>query len=220
MNEHSLHAEIKNWYSVPGDHLETKVDGFIIDIVRGSLLIEVQTRNFFAIKEKLISLLDSHRVRLIHPIPERKHLVQIDTSGEIIRRRKSPRKGKLVDLFSELVSIPTLIRKDNFAIEVLMIEEEETRCNDGKGSWRRRGMSIRDKRLLGVTERVLFRNAEDFLRFVPSDLCGWFTNKKLARKSGISIALARKITYCLRKMGAIIEIGKNGKELKFQRAHT
>jgi hypothetical protein len=220
MNEHSLHAEIKNWYSVPGDHLETKVDGFIIDIVRGSLLIEVQTRNFFAIKEKLISLLDNHRVRLIHPIPERKHLVQIDTSGEIIRRRKSPRKGKLVDLFSELVSIPTFIRKDNFAIEVLMIEEEETRCNDGKGSWRRRGMSIRDKRLLGVTERVLFRNAEDFLRFVPADLCGWFTNKKLARKSGISIALARKITYCLRKMGAIIEIGKNGKELKFQRAHT
>jgi hypothetical protein len=219
MNEHSLHAEIKKWYSVPGDHLETKVDGFIIDIVRGSLLIEVQTRNFFAIKEKLTSLLDTHRVRLVHPIPERKYLVHINTSGEVIRRRKSPKRGRLVDLFSELVSIPSLIRADNFSIEVLMVEEEETRCNDGKGSWRRRGVSIRDKKLLCVTDRVLFRNASDFRRFLPKDLNVRFTNKKLARKAGISISLARKITYCLRKMGAISKTGKRGKALEFQRTH-
>jgi hypothetical protein len=219
MNEHSLHADIKNWYSAPGDHLETKVDGFIIDIVRGSLLIEVQTGNFFAIKEKLTSLLDTRRVRLVHPIPERKYLVHIDTSGEVIRRRKSPKRGKLVDLFSELVSIPSLIRADNFSIEVLMVEEEETRCNDGKGSWRRRGVSIRDKKLLCVTDRVLFRNANDFHRFLPRDLNVRFTNKKLARKAGISISLARKITYCLRKMGAISKTGKRGKALEFQRTH-
>jgi hypothetical protein len=219
MNEHSLHAEIKKWYSLPGDYMETKVDGFIVDIVRGSLLIEVQTRSFFAIKEKLTSLLDTHRVRLVHPIPERKHLVQINTSGEVIRRRKSPKKGKLVDLFSELVSIPTLIRADNFSIEVLMIEEEETRCNDGKGSWRRRGVSIRDKKLLCVTDRVLFRSAKDFLRFLPRHLDVRFTNKKLAREAGISISLARKITYCLRKMGIISKTGKRGKALEFRRAH-
>lgn len=219
MNEHSLHADIKKWYSLPGDHMETKVDEFIVDIVRGSLLIEVQTGNFFALKEKLTSLLDTHRVRLVHPIPERKYLVQINTSGEVIRRRKSPKKGKLVDLFSELVSIPSLIRADNFSIEVLMIEEEETRCNDGKGSWRRRGVSIRDKKLLCVTDRVLFRNAKDFLRFLPRDLNVRFTNKKLARKAGISLSLARKITYCLRKMGIISKTGKRGKALEFQRAH-
>jgi len=33
MNEHSLHSEIKNGYSLPGDKLEVKVDDFIIDIV-------------------------------------------------------------------------------------------------------------------------------------------------------------------------------------------
>ncbi len=54
MTEHSLHADIKEWYSVQGDKVETKVHDFIIDIVREDLLIEIQTRNLSAIKIKLI----------------------------------------------------------------------------------------------------------------------------------------------------------------------
>jgi hypothetical protein len=50
MNEHSLHSEIKKWYTLPGDRFEVKIDDFIVDIVRHALLIEIQTRNFSAIK--------------------------------------------------------------------------------------------------------------------------------------------------------------------------
>ncbi|UCE95773.1 MAG: hypothetical protein JSV51_08715 [Candidatus Bathyarchaeota archaeon] len=217
MNEHSLHSEIKKWYSLPGDRFETIVDGFIIDIVRGPLLIEIQTRNFSAIKKKLTCLVEKHRVRLVHPILEKKYLVLNSKSGKIIRRRKSPRKGKIADLFFELVSIPALIRENNFTLEVLMIEGEETRCNNGKGSWRRKGVSIRDKRLLHVVNSTLFKNEKDFTRFLPADI-GWrFTNTELAKKGGISISLARKITYCLKKMNVIMVSGKTGKKFEFQR---
>lgn len=41
------------------------VDGYIIDIVRGDLLIEVQTRNFSALKAKLLTLTAKCPVRLI-----------------------------------------------------------------------------------------------------------------------------------------------------------
>ena len=218
MNEHSLHSEIKKWYSLPGDNFERRVDGFIIDIVRGSLLIEVQTGNFSAIKKKLAALVGNHKVRLVYPIPELKYLVQIDNFGEIISRRKSPKKGKLVDLFFELVSIPAFISEENFSLEVLMIEEEELRCNDGKGSWRRRGASIKDRRLLRVTGSISFRSERDFLRFLPADRGALFTNRKLARDSGISISLAQKITYCLRKNGIISRTRRTGKEIEFQRS--
>jgi len=57
---------------------------------------------------------------------------------------------------------------------------------------------------------------KDFFRFLPSDLTKPFTNKKLAKLSGVSINLARRITYCLRKMGAITPTGKKGKELIFK----
>jgi hypothetical protein len=53
MNEYSLHSEIKKVYSLPGDRLEVKLDEYIGDILRGKLVIEVQTRNFSALKKKL-----------------------------------------------------------------------------------------------------------------------------------------------------------------------
>ena len=41
-NEKPLHAALKAWYARAGDRLEVQVDGFIIDIVRDGLLIEIQ----------------------------------------------------------------------------------------------------------------------------------------------------------------------------------
>ena len=216
MNEHSLHSEIKNWYSLPGDRFEVKIDDFIVDIVRHALLIEIQTRNFSAIKMKLTRLLENHEVRLVYPIPQLKWIFHVAKSGEMIRRRKSPRKGRLVDLFYELVNTPSLVKEENFSLEVLMIEEEELRCNDGKGSWRRRGISIKDRRLTNVYSRTLFKNEKDFQRFLPHDLINPLTNREFAKLSGVSINLARRITYCLRKMGTITPTGRKGKELIFK----
>ena len=216
MTEYSLHSEIKRWYRVSGDELEVKVEDFIVDILRGELLIEIQTQNFSAVKKKLIKLLPNNQVRLVYPIAKLKWIVHVSGSGEFVRRRKSPKKGKLSDLFYELIHAPRLIRNKNFSLEVLLIEEEEVRCNDGRGSWRRRGVSVQDRKLLNVFDRVVFEDSQDFLDFLPKELDGQFTNKVLASKLGISVRLAQKITYCLRKMGAISVAGKKRKELLFQ----
>jgi hypothetical protein len=56
LNEKPLHAALKQWYAQPGDGLEVTVDGFVIDIVRGHQLIEIQTGHFAAIKKKLSTL--------------------------------------------------------------------------------------------------------------------------------------------------------------------
>ena len=216
MTEYSLHSEIKDWYKIPGDELEAKVEDFIIDILRGKLLIEIQTGNFSAIKKKLEKLLVNNQVRLVYPIAKLKWIVYVSREGEVVRRRKSPKKGKLIDLFYELVHTPGLIKDRNFSVEVLLIEEEEIRCNDGRGSWRRKGVSIKDRKLLTVFDRIAFDNNQDFLEFLPKELDGYFTNKVLALKLGISVGLAQKISYCLRKMGTISLVGKKRNELMFQ----
>ncbi|MBN1785060.1 MAG: hypothetical protein JW815_04930, partial [Candidatus Bathyarchaeota archaeon] len=124
--------------------------------------------------------------------------------------------GKLTDLFYELVHAPSLIKDRNFSLEVLLIEEEEVRCNDGRGSWRRRGVSVKDRKLLNVFDKIAFEDHQDFLKFLPPELDGLFTNKLLASKMGISVVLAQKITYCLRKMGIISVAGKRRNQLLFQ----
>ena len=56
LNEKPLHAALKERLALPGDRFEVDVDGYVIDIVRGDCLIEIQTRNVSAIKRKLAAL--------------------------------------------------------------------------------------------------------------------------------------------------------------------
>ena len=217
MTEYSLHSEVKAWYSALGDELEVKVNnGFVIDVLRDNLLIEIQTRNFSAIEKKLNRLVVDNRVRLVYPIAKLKWIIYVSKLGDVVSKRKSPKRGKLIDLFYELVHLSYLVKNKNFSFEVLLNEEEEVRCNDGNGSWRRRGVSIKDRRLLTVFDSVVFENSRGFLRFLPFGMSKSFTNKLLAEKLGISVRLAQKITYCLRKMDLISINGKKRKELLFK----
>jgi hypothetical protein len=217
--ESSLHSAIKKWYFLEGDKLEVKVDDFVVDIVRGDLLIEIQTANFSAIKPKLLRLLNEHKVRLVYPIPREKWIIHKSTvTGETFGRRRSPKKGRLPDLFSELIRIPTLFSKGNFSIEVLMIEVEETWCNDGRGSWRRKGASIEDRQLVRVFERQIFERKTDFLKVLPNDLPDPFSNRNLAKSLGIPVNQSRKMTYSLKKMGTITYVGKRRNQMLFARA--
>jgi len=216
-NESSLHSAIKEWYSLPDDEFEIEVDDFVVDIVRDDLLIEVQTGNFSGIKHKLRKLVQRHPLRLIYPMPVEKWLVYVSLSGnEVVCRRKSPYKGELIHIFRELVSIPTLINEGNFEIEVLMTREEEIRCRDGKGSWRRRGISIKDRQLLGISDRIVLRKKWDFLPLLPDDLSEPFSNMSLSASTGASIRDCRRMTYCLRKMGVIEQVGKDGNWLLYE----
>ncbi len=61
LNEKPLHASLKEWYAQPGDQFEVPVDGFVIDIVRDDLLLEIQTGSFASIKSKLARWCDRIR---------------------------------------------------------------------------------------------------------------------------------------------------------------
>ena len=217
MNEFSLHSEIKKVYSISGDQFEVKLDNYIVDILRGNLVIEVQTKNFSALKEKLQTLTEKYQVRLVYPLPEKKLITYVTKDQVVLDTRKSPRKGRLTDLFDELVMIPHMIGVENFSLEVLFIDEEEVRSNDGKGSWRRKGVSIKERKLLKVNDRILFQNRADYLKILPENLNEVFTNRELAKLAKISVRTARQITYCLRKGGVIRLAGKKGRELGFQK---
>lgn len=214
-NEKSLHYSIKKYLYRPGDRLEAKVDEYFIDIVRGDLLIEVQTKNFSAIKAKLYNLLQRHKIQLIYPIAVEKYITLLDKDNSIISRRKSPKKGRLEDLFSELIRIPDLVLNSNLSIIVMLIKEEEIRCNNGLGSWRRKGISLVDRQLSSVLNEIIFLSPEDYLKIIPSALSSGFTNKQLAAELKITRALSTKITYSLKKMGLIHEVGRLQRELLY-----
>jgi len=209
--EKSLHIQLKQWYAEPDDKLEVELDGYYIDIVRDDVLIEIQTRNFHAIKPKLTKLLDKYPVMLVHPIPYERWIVKLDSAGKKqLSRRKSPKRGRIEEVFKELLRIPHLVSHPNFTLDVLLVQDEEIRQDDGKGSWRRKGWSIADRRLLAVVEHIRFTSAKDFLSLLPESLPKPFTTAQLAKAVGISRSIAGKMAYTLRHMEAIEIVGKQG----------
>jgi hypothetical protein len=218
LGEKSLHAKLKEWYFQPGDRFEEIIDGFHIDIVRDKLLIEIQTQQFSSITRKLEALTKKRTVRLVFPIARAKWIVRFAKEGKtLLGRRKSPKKGNIFHLFAELVSFPGLIRHRNFSIEVLYTLEEEIRRDDGLGSWRRKGFSIADHRLLEVTGSHLFKKPSDFLALLPESLPDPFSTKDLAEGTVNPRWLAQKMAYCLRKMGVLEAVGKSGNSVLYSK---
>ena len=217
LREKPLHASLKRWYARPGDRVEVPVDGFVIDLVREELLIEVQTRGFSSMKQKAIALLGlGHRVRIIHPIPVDKWIVKLDADGTVLSRRRSPKHGSPTDVFAELVSFPDLLAHPQLEVEVLLTIEEEYRRYTPDRSWRRKGWTVVERRLIEVTDTLLLRHAEDLIGLLPDDLPETFTTADLAEKLGRPRRAAQQMAYCLRKVGAIVAVGKHGPAIEYR----
>jgi len=212
LNEKPLHAALKEWYAQPGDRIEAAVDGFVIDIVRDGLLLEIQTGSFASIKSKLTYLAGAHRLRLVYPIAHETWIVKLESDGNgVATRRKSPRRGRPEDLFWEMVSFPGLLANPHFSLEVVLIREEEVRRYDGKRAWRRRGWVIEERRLLEVVDQRVFEEPADWQALLPETLEQSFTTEDMAATMGIRRQLAQKMAYCLREAGVIRLLGKQGR---------
>jgi hypothetical protein len=230
--ERSLHAALKKWYAEPGDETEVPLEGYHIDLVRGDLLIEVQTRNFFALKRKLPKLLENHRLRLVHPIAQEKWLVRVGADGEtVLGRRRSPKRGSFEDIFDELVHMPTLLAHPNFSLHILLIRQEEirrVRAAREKPARRTRfprDWDRHDHRLLEVVGSLLLESVQDLRTFLPQDLPPRFTNNELGKALGgvsdrgaswAGYRRAQTMTYVMRQVGILEIAGKRGRAFEYR----
>jgi hypothetical protein len=217
LREKPLHASLKRWYARTGDRVEVPVDGFVIDLVREDLLIEVQTRGFSSMKQKITTLLDlGHRVRIVHPIPIDKWLVKVDADGAVLSRRRSPRHGNPTDVFAELVSFPNLLADPHLEIDVILTNEEEYRRHTPDRSWRRKGWTIEERRLIDVVETLLISNTDDLTALLPTGLPDPFTTADLATKLGRPRRAAQQMAYCLRIADVIVAVGKSSNAVEYR----
>lgn len=216
LNEKPLHAALKEWYRRDGDHVEAPVGGFVADLVRDGLLIEIQTRGFSSMRRKFDHLLDSHPIRLVHPVAAEKWIVKFDEAGHELSRRRSPKRGIAADVCGELVSFPSLLSHPNFTLEIALVEEEEVRRPDTRRGWRRGGFVIEERRLVAVVETIQLQAPPDLLALLPTDLPDPFTTADLADGLGRSRHLAQEMGYCLRVSGAVETVGRDRRGILYR----
>lgn len=217
LNEKPLHASLKTWISEPGDQFEVRIGRFVADIVRGSMIIEIQTGSTFPLKRKLHTLLKHHTVHLVIPIARQKTIISIDEAGNVISSRKSPKRGELLDVFHQLVNLRDLLGDANFSIEALLIHVEETRRPRTTRKRRWKDWEVHERHLIEVFDHVSFHHPGDFLAAIPSTLEEPFTTADLASAIGRPRRVAQEIAYCLRQMGALAVIDRKRSGIRYVR---
>jgi hypothetical protein len=187
--------------------------------VLGQRLIEIQHGSLAAIRAKIARLVEDHRVLVVKPIVAHKLIVKhADADGPPISRRASPKRGKLLDIFEELVYFTRVFPHPRLTIEVVLVDVEEHR-HPGHGRrrrWRRDDQVVADQLLTSIGDSVQLRRPADLLRVMPRGLARRFHSGDLAEHLSIPRHVAQRVAYCLREMKAVETVGKHGNALLYQ----
>jgi hypothetical protein len=210
LREGPLHAALKRALLEPGDRTEVPVGRFVIDIVRADgELVEVQTGGFGGLTAKLDALLDTHRIRVVHPVAAERRIVRVDADGQVLSSRTSPKRATALELFDKLVTFPTLLGHPNLTLEVALLAEDHVR-GPAPVRVRRRTRDAGERRLREVLERVELGAPGDLLGLLPALPAEPFTTRELAALARCRTVLAQRAVYCLRAAGVLEPAGKRG----------
>lgn len=209
--ETSLHQQLKAHYAGEAGQIEVRRGRYRIDVVRDDLLIEVQHGGLSAIRDKIQKLCESDKVLVVKPIVTRRRIIKLDRQGgKVVSRRWSPKKGKPIDLFDELVHFTRAFPHKRLTLEVPLVEVEEIRYpgHGRRRRWRKNDHIVEDQLLAYVHETLRFKRAGCLWNLVPGHLPKPFDTAELAIALDAPRWIAQRAAYCLREMGAVRQVGK------------
>lgn len=211
LSEKTVHAILKNYYEPDEDKQEIPVENYVADIYADGEIIEIQTRQFNRIRNKLSAFLPLYPVTVVYPIPREKWLIWIDEeSGELSKKRKSPAKGNPYLAFKELYKIKMFLKEPNLKFKLVFLDMEEYRLLNGWSSDRKKGSSRFDRIPTHLVEEVEINCLEDYMQFVPYEMPEEFTTKDFAKAAHIPPRLAQTVLNILHYVGTVERVGKKG----------
>ncbi len=219
--ETSLHRQLKYHFAADSNSVEVTVDGFRIDAIdEAGCLVEIQHAGLGAIRNKAKKLLAcGHRLRIIKPLISCKWIETFDRQdGELLRRRRSPKKLVAVDIFRELIHFTQVFPSSHLTLEVLSVECIEQRVDRVNKRRRRKQYKTLDQHLAKVGESDVLKNLSDLWRLLGNPkLPREFDTKQLGECVAQPRWFAQQIAYTLNRCGATEAIGKRGNAIVYCR---
>ncbi len=217
----SLHQQLKQQYVADSDRHEVTLEGFRIDAVdRKGRLIEVQCASLAAIRDKIRTLLENHKVIVVKPLASRKRIVTLKAAnGEPVSSRYSPIRQQASHIFLELVHFG-VFPHPRLQLDVVLTEQQEIRVPPtARSSWKKR-YSVRDRMLVNVEQTIRLKTANDLWDILEAEVPEVFTTEDLATIAGIPRWLAQKAAWCFRRMDFLTVCGKRGNSLEYRMSTT
>ncbi len=213
LSEKTVHAILKNYYEPDEDRQEIPIEKYVADIYANGEIIEIQTRQFNKMRNKLTAFLPLYPVTIVYPIPFEKWIIWVDEeTGELSRKRKSPVRGNPYIAFVELYKIKMFLKDPNLRVRLVLMNMEEYKLLNGWSRDRKRGASRYDRIPVELVQEIEINCVQDYMQFVPSELEGTFTSKEFAAAAHISVTLSQTVLNILYHVGIVTRTGKKGNQ--------
>lgn len=217
LSEKTVHAVLKRYYAPDEDMHEIPIDNYVADIYTGTEIIEIQTRQFNRMREKLDVFLRLYPVTIVYPIPRYKWLIWIDEeSGELSKPHKSPVKGNPYMAFAELYKIKTYLKNPNLHLKFVLLDMEEYRLLNGWSRDKKKGSCRYDRLPSQLVEEVCIDSIRDYMQFVPYEMEEPFTSGQFAKAAHIRKETAQTVLHILTYVECVERIGKEGNSYLYQ----
>ena len=220
-SERLIHSTLKYYLEPDESCHEIPIGSYVADIFQKETgqIIEIQTKGFDRLRDKLEYFLKDYQVTVVHPIVREKYLCWVDPeTGEVISRRKSPRKGRATDILPEIYRLPKLQNHPNLSFTALLIDMEEYRLLDGWNNDKKRGSHRMERYPMAIDSIVRLHTSSDFTALLP-ELPEKFTRKELAKATKLSAAATSYAVKVWERAESIVQIGKSGRQYLYKRSN-
>lgn len=211
LNERTLHSAVKAYIEPDRAFREVAFGGFIADIFRDGAITEVQTGSVTPLVKKLLRLPPEVPVTIALPIVREKTICMIDENGELISRRRSPKKGSFAESFYQLPRLLPLAGRDQLWLRLILLDADEYRSTLPV-----QRIGRRDCRRI---DRIPTCIVEDRTLAFPGELAGLlpelppvFTREELKRATRLSDRGMSGGLSALIKLGVVEQTGKDGRK--------
>ncbi|MDR2571444.1 MAG: hypothetical protein LBD23_14295 [Oscillospiraceae bacterium] len=190
---------------------EIKIGSYVADIVNDNGITEIQTRSFNKLRNKLSEYVETSPVTIVYPLPKTKWLMWIDKeTGEISKKRKSPKQGSIYDSIYELYKIKPQLAHHNLRLRLVFVDVEEYRYLDGWSRNRKKGSTRYDRIPVEIVDDIYFESIADYAQFIPNNLQSNFTTMDLKKAADINMRTSQTVLNILHYLGTVKRIGKQG----------
>lgn len=217
LSEKTVHAVLKNFYEPNPSFQEIPVENFVADILRDNEIIEIQTRAFQKLRRKLDTFLELYPVTIVYPIIHTKWLFWIDEqTGEVTKKRKSPKTGTIYDAIPELYKIKMYLNHPNLHLCLVLIDAEEYRLLNGWSRDRKKGSTRYDRIPKELVDEYFIGGKSDYTCLIPDGLSEDYTSQDFAKAAHIPLGYAQTTLTILHYIGVVERTGKNGRSYTYR----
>lgn len=218
--EKATHQVLK-YYMQPDDTKhEVRVGRYIVDAIdNNGALIEVQSKDFYRMKDKLSALLDGNTVEIVYPCPVNRCSLWVRPEDlQVVGEVKYRAYKNSCSILPELYTIREFINFSNLKIRLIKFDEAEFKYLDGYGpNNKRHATKINRVPVTYVGEEVL-NSIEDYRRILGIDDEILFNSNQFARHTRLKIDNARKALVFLTDINVVNRIGRDSSGIIYKMA--